>query len=196
MKRGSNPDKTFNLFDQEINTALYICLYYFVMVHVFLEMSFKGRTLSFLLFLFIIILTVAIYYKTSMWVVVFARHCYALARVHGEISALLCSFWAFKAKRDHPSMIFWFQDMPWVSHSNWVYGIFTRFIIYQAKCQIAGKISSTRLLTELHSVKYHPLQCLKSITKYNVRPIKKFKSMCLYDKRLKGLVHFQIKMSL
>ncbi len=52
------------------------------------------------------------------------------------------------------------------------------------------------LLTELHSVKYHPLQCLKSVTKNNVRPIKKFKSMRLYDKRLKGVVHFQIKMSL
>ncbi len=86
-----------------------------------------------------------------------------LPRYMKKLSALLFSFWAFKAKRDLPSMIFWFQDMPCLSHSNWVYGIFfTRFIIYQAKCQIAWKISSIPLLTELHSVKYHPLSIAMS----------------------------------
>lgn len=145
------------------------------MVHVFLEMSFKGRTLSFLIFFFFFFfMIIPIFVQITMqcsakkrerkceWLYLqgIATH---LPRYMEKLSALLCSFWAFKAKRDHPSMIFWFQDMPCLSHSNWVYGMFfTRFIIYQTKCQIARKISSIPLLTELHSVKYHTLSIAMS----------------------------------
>lgn len=97
-----------------------------------------------------------------------------------KLSALLCSFWPFKAKRD--DMIFWFQDMPWVSQSNWVYGTLFHSV-YQAKCRIAWKISSTPLL---HELRYHPLSTALSKVhcKNNVRPILKLKSMSLFDESL------------
>ncbi len=177
-------------FNCSITTAFYICFYYFVMVHVFLEMSFKGRTLLFLIFFFFFFffMIIPIFVQITMqcsakkserkceWLYLqgIAMH---LPRYMEKLSALLCSSELLKPKEITLPWYFGFKI--WLVCRIQIESM-GLFVIYQA--EFAAYLCS--LSCTVWSIIHCPLQCLKSI-KNNVRTIKTFKCMSLFDKSLK-----------